>query len=133
MIEHLEKLGKWLEHDGSVMVARVIKTWGSAPQPVGAFMLIGTDGKLLGSVSGGCVEGEVVRRSMDPGFNGTLKLDFHASNEEAWDVGLACGGSISILINKIHPEDLVWRGLIHRVLNNEPCILVSGLNNEGYP
>ena len=99
----LEKTSNWLINNQKIVLATVIHTWGSSPQPVGSKMIINENGDFSGSVSGGCVESAVIRECLeiikkDKPFK---KIDFKISNENAWEVGLACGGEISIFIEKI--------------------------------
>lgn len=83
-------------------LATVVRTWGSAPRPVGAQLAIRDDGEFLGSVSGGCVEGAVVAEALDALESGqNVLLDYGVSDEEVFAVGLACGGEIQILVEPI--------------------------------
>jgi xanthine/CO dehydrogenase XdhC/CoxF family maturation factor len=80
----------------------VIETWGSAPRPVGSHLIIDENGSFLGSVSGGCVEGEVVTEAMDVIETGKSKmLEFGVADESAWRVGLSCGGRIKVYVEKL--------------------------------
>jgi xanthine dehydrogenase accessory factor len=89
----------WITQGEKVALATVIKTWGSAPRASGSFLIIRQDGLFEGSVSGGCVEGEVITQAQDVIQSGIPKLlSFGVSNARAWEVGLACGGEISILV-----------------------------------
>lgn len=93
---------QWLTEGRTVALATVIETWGSAPQPVGAKLVIDGDGRFEGSVSGGCVEGAVVTEAKAVIASGAPKvLSFGVSDEDAWDVGLACGGTIRVLVEPI--------------------------------
>jgi xanthine/CO dehydrogenase XdhC/CoxF family maturation factor len=85
-----------------VALATVVETWGSAPRPVGANLVIDHDGNFLGSVSGGCVEGAVVTEALDVIDSGKPKmLEFGVADETAWKVGLSCGGKIRVLVEKV--------------------------------
>ena len=89
---------------GAVPPARavVVRTFGSAPRPEGAVMLVSGDGRLAGSVSGGCVEGaayEEVERARAAGHSRVIR--YGISDEQAWDVGLACGGTIDVLVEPV--------------------------------
>ena len=80
----------------------VIRTWGSSPRQMGSVMLVRDDRTIAGSVSGGCVEGAVVEAAlgmMDSA--GSQRLDFGVADADAWDVGLSCGGEISIFLEQI--------------------------------
>jgi xanthine/CO dehydrogenase XdhC/CoxF family maturation factor len=92
----------WRKAGRGVAVATVIETWGSAPRPVGSNLVIDEEGNFLGSVSGGCVEGAVVTEAMDVIGNGQPKvLEFGVADETAWNVGLSCGGTIRVLVEKV--------------------------------
>ncbi|QMW23740.1 XdhC family protein [Sandaracinobacteroides saxicola] len=98
----LDAATQWRTDGHGVALATVIATWGSAPRRVGSHLLIRDDGLFLGSVSGGCVEGAVLAEAPDvideAGFR---RLDFGVADETAWEVGLACGGRISVLLQAI--------------------------------
>src|SRR2546429_6017989 len=87
----------WLESGDPVALATVISTWGSAPRPAGSRMAISQSGKIAGSVSGGCLEGEVFEQAQAILTGKPAKL-FHygVSDDLAWTVGLSCGGAISV-------------------------------------
>jgi xanthine dehydrogenase accessory factor len=94
----------WLEEGRGVALATVIQTWGSAPQPVGSQLLIDKDGNFLGSVSGGCVEAEVIVEAADVIASGEPKsLEFGVEDKTAWKVGLACGGAIRVFVEPVAP------------------------------
>ena len=98
-----EKANDWVENNQKVALATVIQTWGSSPLEVGSRMIINENGNFLGSVSGGCVEAKVVEECISLMKNKKVckKIDFKVSNENAWEIGLACGGDISIYIEEI--------------------------------
>lgn len=101
----LEQASKWLDEGRKVALATVIETWGSAPQPVGSQLAIDADGNFIGSVSGGCVEGEVVTEALDVIEAGKPKvLAYGVADEAAWNVGLACGGRIRIYVEPLTDE-----------------------------
>jgi xanthine/CO dehydrogenase XdhC/CoxF family maturation factor len=92
----------WRKEGRNVALATVVGTWGSAPRPVGAHLVIDGDGNFLGSVSGGCVEGAVVTEAMDVIESGKAKtLEFGVADETAWNVGLSCGGTIRVFVEKV--------------------------------
>ena len=92
----------WREQGRRVAVATVVDTWGSAPRPVGSHLVIDADGAFVGSVSGGCVEGEVVSEALDVIDAGAPRvLDFGVADETAWRVGLSCGGRIRVLVERL--------------------------------
>ncbi len=92
----------WLDQDGRVALATVVGTWGSAPVGIGGQMVVAPDGKFEGSVSGGCVEGEVIAEAEDILADGKPKtLTFGVADETAWQVGLPCGGQIKVYIERL--------------------------------
>jgi xanthine/CO dehydrogenase XdhC/CoxF family maturation factor len=98
----LETAEQWLATDQPVALATVIKTWGSAPRPAGSQLAVRKDGTFVGSVSGGCVEGAVIAEALDAIEDGKpRKLSFGVSNDQAWSVGLACGGQIDIYVERV--------------------------------
>ena len=100
----LEEAISWIESGQQVALVTVVETWGSSPFQIGSKMIINEKGNFSGSVSGGCVESFVVSESIELIKNNIKfkKLEFKVSNESAWQVGLACGGEISIYIEQIN-------------------------------
>jgi xanthine dehydrogenase accessory factor len=99
MKELLETLAAWRAEGADGGRAVVVRTFGSAPRPEGAVLLVARDGRIAGSVSGGCVEGaaaEEIERAVATGRSRVIR--YGISDEEAWDVGLACGGTIDVLV-----------------------------------
>ena len=92
----------WRREGRGVAVATVVETWGSAPRPVGSHLAIDEEGRFLGSVSGGCVEGAVVEEALDVIDTGAPKmLEFGVADETAWRVGLSCGGRIRVYVERV--------------------------------
>ena len=100
----LEEANSWIKSNQKVVLATVIQTWGSSPFQIGSKMIVNDKGNFLGSVSGGCIEANVISECMELIKSRILfkKLEFKISNENAWDVGLACGGQITIFIEQIN-------------------------------
>ncbi|MEO9460975.1 MAG: XdhC family protein [Lentilitoribacter sp.] len=93
---------KYLSQGKKAALATVISTWGSAPRGVGSQLAISEDGEFEGSVSGGCVEGAVIVEALDAMSDGQCKLlEYGVADEDAFAVGLACGGDIKILVEPI--------------------------------
>lgn len=85
-----------------VAIATVVETWGSAPCPVGAQLVIDEEGNFEGSVSGGCVENEILVEAENTLKTGDPKLlEYGVSDEMAWQVGLGCGGTIKIYLERV--------------------------------
>jgi xanthine dehydrogenase accessory factor len=105
MRDILFDLDKWQAEDKPIALATVIQTWGSSPRRAGAKMALTPDGKITGSVSGGCVEGAVYETGVDVlKSNRPQLLHFGVADETAWEVGLACGGSIDIFVKPLDQE-----------------------------
>lgn len=93
---------EWHQAGHGAALATVVETWGSAPRRAGAQLVVGGDGRIAGSVSGGCVEGAVVLEAQDALADGKNRLlEFGVSDEDAFAVGLACGGTIRILVEPV--------------------------------
>jgi xanthine/CO dehydrogenase XdhC/CoxF family maturation factor len=98
----LKAASAWRREGRGVALATVIETWGSAPRPVGSNLVIDDQGNFLGSVSGGCVEGAVVTEALDVIESSVPKtLEFGVADETAWQVGLSCGGTIRVYVEKV--------------------------------
>jgi xanthine dehydrogenase accessory factor len=104
MIDLLPQIKKWFSAGEDVAVATVVRVVGSAPRPVGARMIVSSAGRMAGSVSGGCVETTVYEEMMDV-LAGTPPhlLHFGITEDMIWDVGLACGGTIDVFVQKLDP------------------------------
>lgn len=93
---------QWAENGEQVAIATVIETWGSAPRPVGSQLSINDEGDFVGSVSGGCIEGDVVTRAQDIIQTGKAELlEYGVADAMAWEVGLACGGRIKVYVEPL--------------------------------
>ncbi|WGF88654.1 XdhC family protein [Marinivivus vitaminiproducens] len=98
----LATVDAWRSEGRKVAIATVVKTWGSSPRPVGSQLGIDENGAMVGSVSGGCIEGAVVQEAQAAMIDGKPRLlDFGVSNEQAWEVGLACGGNVQVLVETV--------------------------------
>jgi len=94
---------RWLAEGHRVAIATVLETWGSAPRRVGAHAVMRDDGLFEGSVSGGCVEGDVIEtaRILLAQGGGFRRLEYGVVDDRAWEVGLACGGRIAVLVQTV--------------------------------
>ncbi len=98
----LTQAGHWLDEGRRVALATVVSTWGSSPRPVGSQLAIDEAGNLTGSVSGGCIEGSVVEEALRVMAGAPPKLlEYGVSDEDAWAVGLACGGKVEVYVEKL--------------------------------
>ena len=101
----LETALGWHQHGHNVAIATVISTWGSSPRPVGSQLAVNDLRQFEGSVSGGCVETAVIEEAMDVMDQGEPRiLAYGVSNEQAWEVGLACGGQIQVYVEPLTGE-----------------------------
>ena len=100
----LEEAHDWVKANQKVVLATVIQTWGSSPRQVGSRMIVNEKGDFSGSVSGGCVESSVIDESLQliKQNKPFKKIELKVSNENAWEVGLACGGEITIYLEQIN-------------------------------
>lgn len=102
MRDILSDLDRWQKEGKSIALATVVQTWGSAPRRVGSKMGLASDGQFCGSVSGGCVENAVIEAGLESLKTGHPQLlHFGVADETAWDVGLACGGSIEVFVKPL--------------------------------
>jgi len=98
----LKTAENWRTAGREVALATVIETWGSAPRPIGAHLVIDSEGNFEGSVSGGCVEGAVVSEAIEVIETGKpTTLEFGVADETAWRVGLSCGGRIRVYVEPV--------------------------------
>jgi xanthine dehydrogenase accessory factor len=124
MRDILPDLEKWYDAGQPMALATVIQTWGSSPRRVGAKMALTPDGKITGSVSGGCVEGAVYETGLEVlKSNRPQLLHFGVADESAWEVGLACGGSIDIFVKPLDRE--FFRALRAVYGEEKPAVLVT--------
>jgi xanthine dehydrogenase accessory factor len=108
MKELLDTLSTWQGEGIDTGRAVVVRTFGSAPRPEGAVLLHAADGRIAGSVSGGCVEGAAAEQIEHARATGNaLVIRYGISDEQAWDVGLACGGTIDVLVEPTVPRAAV--------------------------
>lgn len=98
----LDQAEQWRTQGAAVALATVVKTWGSSPRPAGSQLALRADGSFVGSVSGGCIEAEVIRAGLEilEGAPPRL-LEFGIAHERAWEVGLACGGRVEVFVEPL--------------------------------
>jgi len=98
----LQLAAQWHEKGIGAVIATVVETWGSAPRRVGSQLIVSGEGHMEGSVSGGCVEGAVVLEALDSLKDGkTRVLEYGVRDDDAFAVGLACGGKIRVLVEPV--------------------------------
>jgi len=126
---------EWIEDGQKIALATVTRTWGSAPRPAGSQMAVREDGAFAGSVSGGCVENAVIEEAMSAIADGKIRnLEFGVSDEQAWSVGLACGGTIHVHVAPIATDEQknVLRSLERAVEESRSVVLASDLETGAW-
>ena len=104
MIEVMDEVEGWVERGDKVAIATVVAVKRSAPRPPGTKMAVNDKGKVVGAVSGGCVEGAVVEVAEEVLRGGEPRLlHFGIADSEAWDVGLPCGGEVDVFVERYEP------------------------------
>lgn len=104
MREIRDDVRRWLDEGLEVSLAQVTKTWGSSPRVPGSVMAVSVDGRMAGSVSGGCIEGAVAQVAIECADGHLSSLEkFHASTRRAQEVGLSCGGNIEVFVSRLDP------------------------------
>lgn len=128
-LEVLKQAVTWRRAGRRVALATVVETWGSAPRNVGSHLAIRDDQHFVGSVSGGCVEGAVIRavESLPPGQG--VMLEYGVSNDQAWEVGLACGGRIRVWLQDLASTEVV-SAAVDALERRAPAVLVFSLSSS---
>jgi len=122
----LDTATHWLAEGHAVAIATVVTTWGSSPCQPGSQLAVNEHGDFVGSVSGGCVEGEVIRVALEVMRGGPPRLlEFGVSDDDAWQVGLACGGRVEILVTRARRDELETLREHRRA--RRACVLTSTL------
>ena len=100
----LEEANLWIKAKHKVALATVIKTWGSSPRQIGSKMIVNEKSEFAGSISGGCVEYSVIDECLQliKENRQFKKIELKVSDENAWELGLACGGEITIFLERIN-------------------------------
>jgi LAO/AO transport system kinase len=100
--EIFPQIERWRAQGQRVALATVVQTWGSSPRAEGSHLAVNEKGEFVGSVSGGCIEGAVVTEAIAAMTDGKPRtLDFGISDEQAWEVGLACGGQVKVYVEPL--------------------------------
>ena len=96
------QVAQWRAQGRGVALATVVRTWGSSPRPAGSHLAVDSTGQFVGSVSGGCIESAVIHEAQGVIRDGRpRRLQFGVSDEQAWDVGLACGGQVDVFVERV--------------------------------
>ncbi len=128
MREFLPHLEAWNKED-QLVIARVVKTWGSSPRPKGSALIIDADLNMHGSVSGGCVEGDVLKKAQEIFKNGGASLErYGVSDDDAWSVGLSCGGKLDVYVQVLKKGEF-RNELFSKISKNESFFWNTDLEN----
>ena len=126
----IARLIGWLDGGVDAAMATVVSTWGSSPRPVGSHLGIDEDGNMTGSVSGGCIEGAVVKEGIDAMQTGRSRLvEFGVSDNMAWEEGLACGGRVQVFVEPLAPWRQLWGEVGRALAGRRACVLSSRLDD----
>jgi xanthine dehydrogenase accessory factor len=130
MRESLEPIARWHEEGREIAVATVVRVAGSAPRPIGSRLVVTGDGDFAGSVSGGCVENAVIEEALSVLRDGRPRLTHYGiSDEQGWEVGLACGGTLDVFIQPSDP--VIWSRLAELAAREVPCALLTVVGEDG--
>lgn len=131
MLAYQHLISQAISNGKALAMARVVKTWRSSPRPVGSVLLVTEEGEMIGSVSGGCVEKSVVGKALKVLETQTPELvDYGVADEEAWEVGLSCGGALSVYIQPFfNRED--WDIIRTFTSQNRGLIILTELKPQG--
>lgn len=127
----LDTVNEWLATGQPVALATVTDTWGSSPRGVGSKMVIAADGTMHGSVSGGCVEGAVMEEALQVLAEGRPRLlTYGVTTDQAWAVGLSCGGTVRVFVEPIRRE--WWRVLADAVRQHHSLTMATALTGDAF-
>ncbi|MDH3472737.1 MAG: XdhC family protein [Rhodospirillales bacterium] len=131
-IDVLGQAARWRDERRRVALATVVATWGSSPRPVGSQLAVDDRNNMLGSVSGGCIEGAVAQEAATVMRTGEPQLlEYGVSDEQAWELGLACGGTVKVFVERLGGAPGMRRALLDRLLQRlaqkRPVALVTDL------
>ncbi|WP_417318442.1 XdhC family protein [Emcibacter sp.] len=120
-----KKLEQWQGEGRTLALATVVETWGSSPRPVGSHMIVDSDMRIEGSVSGGCIESSVIQAVMEVFREGRPRLlEFTVTTEMAWEAGLSCGGHMKVLVEPFGAKEQLFPQLTGK-LKQGVCWLVT--------
>ena len=128
MYDVIDKIETWCQQGQQIGVATVINTWGSSPRPVGSKLIATLRGDIAGSVSAGCVEGAVIEACYEAVKTRQPRvMKFGVADENAWEVGLACGGTIEVMVEPFSALGGIYDPLRQHLAAHEPLAVVSVL------
>lgn len=129
MLDIIPTVDEWLDNNTPIALATVTKTWGSAPRREGSKLAVTPHLAMIGSVSGGCVEGAVIEEALDGLKSEKSKLlSFGVADDTAWDVGLTCGGRINVFVE---PLDKTWWNLAKQyTMNDQSAVTITVIDGD---
>lgn len=126
MDEIFATLSNWRSQKEQIALATVVETWRSSPRPVGAKLITTLGGKVAGSVSAGCVEGAVIETSYEVIRSGIPRLlTFGVTDDDAWDVGLTCGGIIKVFVEPAQALDGIYASMMAALEARRPFVVAT--------
>lgn len=132
MLDILPRIRQLIAENREFAMAKVVKTWRSSPRQPGSCLIVTKEGDMIGSVSGGCVENAVVSKALKVLETGKAELaKFGIANEDAWEVGLSCGGEVWVHISRFYGAD-IWNALDQGVSANSGLAIISNLNSGAH-
>jgi xanthine dehydrogenase accessory factor len=131
-LEVLQRCTQWMQEEHRILLVTVVQTWGSSPRPEGAMLAVRDDGRVVGSVSGGCIEDDLIDRVRRFGIDQKSPeiVKYGVSAEEAHRFGLPCGGTIQLVLEPLIPEsrlDELHRAILNRRLVSRKVDLRTGV------
>lgn len=133
MLDVLDQIRELVKKDEPFAIATVIKTWRSSPRPAGSCLLVTSKGEMFGSVSGGCVENAVVIKALEVLESGVAQIvNYGVADEEAWEIGLSCGGAIEVHIAPFFgmQNRELWDALDKSIQHNVPTAVLTALSED---
>jgi xanthine dehydrogenase accessory factor len=126
----LEKVYEWIKDNQKIVMITVVETWGSSPKPIGSKMIVNENKEFFGSVSGGCVESFIIQESLEViEKNELFKIKkFKISNENAWNVGLSCGGEITVYLEEMNFREKALEQIIQKKKKKLEFALLTNLS-----
>ena len=125
----LEKAYEWIKDNQKIVMITVVETWGSSPKPIGSKMIVNENKEFFGSVSGGCIESFIIQESLKViEKNESFKIKkFKISDDSAWNMGLSCGGEITVYLASMNLREKALEQIIQKQKNKLEFALLTNL------
>lgn len=129
MLDILPRIRDLVAEGRTFAMAKVIKTWRSSPRPAGSYLVVTAEGDMIGSVSGGCVEGSVVSKALKVLETGEPEIaKYGVADEDAWEVGLSCGGEVWVYVQPFFTDQL-WTSIDQKLLDDQGFAILTNLEH----